>query len=205
MAYSTLESANKWRDFVRWWGLSKPWINQSVMRLCQMTGFVLPLDQPMGERIWSNDGACPTLGSAKGWWEHQVMGLLHQPVGNESVGWWGLSSPWISQWVRKIQSAGGVFPTLLWISAVSQVLQRFCWGVFKASTSHGSHRTSPKGGRGCLMSHSCLESQGCDLIPLSYLLSCFFCPVLLLFLSCHFSANGPFSWLFSRKLSNIFC
>ena len=43
-----------------------------------------------------------------------------------------------------------------------------------------------------------------DLIPLSYLLSCFFYLVLLLFLSCHFSANGPFSWLFSRKLSNIF-
>ena len=47
-----------------------------------------------------------------------------------------------------------------------------------------------KGGRGCLMSSSCLESQGCHLVPLSYLLSCFFCLVLLLFL---FSANGPFS------------
>ena len=32
----------------------------------------------------------------------------------------------------------------------------------------------PKGGRGCLMSVSCLESQGCHLIPLSYLLSYFF-------------------------------
>ena len=61
---------------------------------------------------------------------------------------------------------------------------------------------TPKGGRGCLMSSPCLESQGCHLIPLSYLLSCFFCLVLLLFLSCHFSANGPFSWLFSWKLSN---
>ena len=47
---------------------------------------------------------------------------------------------------------------------------------------------------------SCLESQGCHLIPLSYLLPCFFCLVLLLFLSCHFSDNGLFSWLFSRKL-----
>ena len=46
----------------------------------------------------------------------------------------------------------------------------------------------PKGGRGCLMSTSCLESQGCHLIPLSYLLSCFFYLVLLLFLSCHFCA-----------------
>ena len=52
---------------------------------------------------------------------------------------------------------------------------------------------SPKGGQGCLMSSSCLESQGCHLIPLSYLLSCFFWLVLLLFLSCHFSVNGPFS------------
>ena len=41
------------------------------------------------------------------------------------------------------------------------------------------------------------------LIPLSYLLSCFFCLVFLLFLSCQFSANGPFSWFllfFYRKL-----
>ena len=34
----------------------------------------------------------------------------------------------------------------------------------------------PKGGWGCLLSLSCLESQGCHLIPLSYLLSCFFLP-----------------------------
>ena len=64
---------------------------------------------------------------------------------------------------------------------------------------------TPKGGRGCLMYPCCLESQGCHLILLSYRLSCFFCLVLLLFLSCHFSANGPFSRLFfSRKLSNTF-
>ena len=31
----------------------------------------------------------------------------------------------------------------------------------------------------------------------------FFCLVLLLFLSCHFSADGPFSWLFSRKLKYL--
>ena len=31
---------------------------------------------------------------------------------------------------------------------------------------------SPKGGRGCLMSPPCLESRGCHLIPLCYLLSC---------------------------------
>ncbi len=31
---------------------------------------------------------------------------------------------------------------------------------------------SPKGGRGCLMSAPCLESQGCHLIPLCYHLSC---------------------------------
>ena len=58
----------------------------------------------------------------------------------------------------------------------------------------------PKGGRGCLMSPSCLESQGCHLIPLSCLLSCFLCLVLLLFLSCHFSANGPFSFFPPKTL-----
>ena len=47
----------------------------------------------------------------------------------------------------------------------------------------------PKGGRGCLISLSCLESQGCHLILLSYFLPCFFSLVLLLFLSYHFSAN----------------
>ena len=30
----------------------------------------------------------------------------------------------------------------------------------------------PKGGRGCPMSLPCLESQGCHLVPLYYLLSC---------------------------------
>ena len=33
------------------------------------------------------------------------------------------------------------------------------------------HSPPPKGGRGCLMSPPCLESQGCHLIPLCYLLS----------------------------------
>ena len=40
----------------------------------------------------------------------------------------------------------------------------------------------PKGGRGCLMSLSCLESHGCHLIPLFYLLL-FFYLLLLHFLS----------------------
>ena len=33
--------------------------------------------------------------------------------------------------------------------------------------------TLPKGGQGCLMSFSCLESQGCHSVSLSYLLSCY--------------------------------
>ena len=36
------------------------------------------------------------------------------------------------------------------------------------------------------------------------LLSCFYCLVLLLFLFCHFSANGPFSWIFFQKIQSIF-
>ena len=39
------------------------------------------------------------------------------------------------------------------------------------------------------------------LFPISSLV--FFCLILLLFLSCHFSANGPFSWLFFPENSQI--
>ena len=50
------------------------------------------------------------------------------------------------------------------------------------------------------------ESQGCQLIPLYYLLSCVFCLVLLLFRSYLFFcllAHSP--EFFSRKFLNIFC
>ena len=62
-----------------------------------------------------------------------------------------------------------------------------------------------KGGRGCLMSPSYLESQDCRLIPLFYLLSCSsaysccsFCVVFLLFCS------WPFLLTFCRKSSMLF-
>ena len=57
---------------------------------------------------------------------------------------------------------------------------------------------SPKRGHGCRMSPWVV-------IWFPFPISCFFCLVLLLCLSCHFYANGPFSWLISRKLSNILC
>ena len=61
-----------------------------------------------------------------------------------------------------------------------------------------------EGGWDCLMSHSCLESQGCHLIPFSDLLSSSStyssCSV---FLSCNFCNNFPFSLLFSKIFSNI--
>ena len=65
---------------------------------------------------------------------------------------------------------------------------------------------SSEGGQGCLMLTPCLESQGCHLIPLSCLLFCFLCLVLH-FLSCHFSTNGPFSCLFFllQKTQKYFC
>ena len=44
-----------------------------------------------------------------------------------------------------------------------------------------------------------LELQGCHLSPNSILL--FFCLILMLFQSCHFSANGPFFWCFNQKTS----
>ena len=51
---------------------------------------------------------------------------------------------------------------------------------------------TPEGGPGMPDIPSCLESQGCHLVP--FPISCLvFCLVLLFFLSCHFSANGPFS------------
>ena len=45
-----------------------------------------------------------------------------------------------------------------------------------------------KGGHRCMVPPLCVESQGCHLISLSYLL--FFCLVLFLFLSYHFSVNS---------------
>ena len=50
--------------------------------------------------------------------------------------------------------------------------------------------------RGCQMSLPCLESQGCHLIPLSYLLSCFSALSSCSFLSCRFSAIGLLQLLF---------
>ena len=66
--------------------------------------------------------------------------------------------------------------------------------------------TAPKGGWGCLMSLSCLESQGCHFIPLSYLLSCFFLPSPLALDLClaFFLLMVPSSDCFSRKFSNFF-
>ena len=52
---------------------------------------------------------------------------------------------------------------------------------------------SPKGGQGCLMSPSCLESQGRHLISLFLSPLQLLYRVLLLFLSCHFYANCPVS------------
>ena len=80
------------------------------------------------------------------------------------------------------------------------------YNVDKRYTHSRATRASkdpPKGGRGCLMSPPCLESQGCHLIPLCYLLL-FFCLVLLPFLSYRFLPAGPFFSTFSRKFFNIF-
>ena len=64
-------------------------------------------------------------------------------------------------------------------------------------TSDSLHLTQGlKGGGGCLVSLSCLESQGCHFISLSYLLFFSLYLILSLFLSCLVSAYGPFFWLF---------
>ena len=60
------------------------------------------------------------------------------------------------------------------------------------------------GGQGCLMSPSCLESQGRHFILRYYLLSCSyshcsFCHVFFLLLT-----TGPFFWLFLQKILQYF-
>ena len=90
-----------------------------------------------------------------------------------------------------------------------------CLMILKATIVTGhimSHRseisslnTAPKGGQGgqgCLKFPLCLESQGCHLSPPPSLSLCGL--VLLHFLSCCFSANGPFSWLFPQKMFKHF-
>ena len=80
------------------------------------------------------------------------------------------------------------------------------FGVFEVSIFA---QTPRKGGRGCLMSPPCLESQGCHLIPLCYLLSCSsaqscypFCFFNFIFLS--FSACWPFLLNFFQKILQYF-
>jgi len=48
---------------------------------------------------------------------------------------------------------------------------RACVHTHMRTHKHAS--MPPKGSRECLISLLCLESQGCQLIPLSYLISCF--------------------------------
>ena len=85
-----------------------------------------------------------------------------------------------------------------------------CWLVMHrwTSPSRSLHPIiSPlKSGQGCFMSLSCLESQGCHLIPLSYLISffcldssCSFCLVIFL-LMVHSPDFFSFFFFFFRKL-----
>ena len=109
-----------------------------------------------------------------------------------------LPSPFLSQYTSFPFHLASFFPASL---SVQQSLFAF----HRVSSFHiplSIH--GPEWRPGMADVSSCLESQGCHLISLSYLLSCFFCLVILLFLSCHFSANSPFSWLFSPENSQIF-
>ena len=77
----------------------------------------------------------------------------------------------------------------------------YCNTIFKATFSS---LRAPEGRPGMsdvllLSGISGLSFDSPFLSPLLF----FFCLVLLLFLSCHFPANGPFSWLFSRKLKHF--
>ena len=71
--------------------------------------------------------------------------------------------------------------------------------------SYWSPFSFTKGGWWCLMSSSCLESQGWHLIPRCSLLSCFSAQSCCFFLSCPFSGNGPapdFFFFFLKTFSN---
>ena len=88
---------------------------------------------------------------------------------------------------------------LYWSAFFWWVLNRLfieqCW-----STGRHLRRET---GRGCHFPLSGISGLSFDSPFLSPLLS--FSIVLLLFLSCHFSANGPFSWLFPENSpANIF-
>ena len=81
---------------------------------------------------------------------------------------------------------------------VERLVEDLCWIVPRVSP------TSPKGVRGYLMPLLCLESQGCHLIALYYLLACSsacsrcsFCHVFFsVFFFLFFLPTGSFSWFF---------
>ena len=93
-----------------------------------------------------------------------------------------------------------IFCTRLQISTTFTELGDIC-GLKLSSQNVRSAMYPPKGGRGCLMSPPpCLESQGCHLIPLCYLLLP--SPVTLSVWS--FSACWPFLLNFFQKILQYF-
>ena len=136
--------------------------------------------------------------------------ICFQDIGNDVASFWDLDNP---QWptvplMRRWWYASKITPPsfvsknhlLIWLRAAPISPDGISFHVHLCECF-------PKpleGGWDCLMPYSCLQSQGCHLIPFSYLLSSSStyssCTV---FLSCNFCNNFPFSLLFSKIFSNI--
>ena len=110
----------------------------------------------------------------------------------------------VESWVNEIMGPVPALRSSRTSCELHQVGTGFFFSPLIFANQSSPRLPNPKGRPGMSDVPSCLESQGCYIwfpFPNSLV---FFCLVLLFFLSCHFSANGPFFWLFSRKFSNIF-
>ena len=94
------------------------------------------------------------------------------------------AGPWVYLWRRVYPPSGGRQVVFIFLSCLlSPMCIRCEWWrrpdlcktplLFTGNVGpHIVGECPSKGGRRCLMSSPCLESQGCHLIPLYYLLSC---------------------------------
>jgi len=118
--------------------------------------------------------------------------LVWSKIIKTSLVWW--------HWLRTVFSyltkqAFPYFPFGFWFV--------LAWMAIARTFSHSAHLLPERRpGMSDVSLLSGISGLSFDSSFLSPHLLVFFCQVLMLFLSCHFSANGPFFWLFSRKLSN---
>ena len=130
---------------------------------------------------------CSASRSASAWCWPGATSFLSRP----SAG-----APWMTSWWSAAQTARSTCGRWKQVSPVGTTKLPVVGPLSRGTLT-------PKGGQGWLMSPPLSGISGLSFYSPFFSPHSFFCLVLLLFLSCHFSANGPFSWLFSRKFSNI--